>query len=184
MFSFHIRWLDALCPAIAFSETLWMLLPECRLCYLNKTGLYAFCVSFQESLFGVQTTGEVMKIQITYETRVLLDTLGGFYCVPRWQDHCLNQFSCILYYLTLLWVSLSHLPHFSPDQSLHKSDNLTKLRWVMDSDNPSLPRLSEFTHFFSDHLSSSNFNSRHRHGWQSELPPRKKVFCWSIFWFL
>ena len=54
-----------------------------RAIYLNKTGLYAFCVSFQESLFGVQTTGEVMKIQITYETRVLLDTLGGFYCVPR-----------------------------------------------------------------------------------------------------
>jgi len=33
----------------------------------------------------MQTTGEVMKIQITYETRVLLDTLGGFYCVPRGQ---------------------------------------------------------------------------------------------------
>ena len=31
----------------------------------------------------LQTTGEVMKIQITYEPRVLLDTLGGFYCVPR-----------------------------------------------------------------------------------------------------
>ena len=26
-----------------------------------------------------------MKIQITYETKVLLDTLGGFYCTPRGQ---------------------------------------------------------------------------------------------------
>ena len=42
------------------------------------------------SRVSFQTTGEVMKIQITYETRVLLDTLGGFYCVPRWRDHCLN----------------------------------------------------------------------------------------------
>ena len=133
VFSFHFRWLDALCPAIAFSETLWMLLPECRLCYLNKTGLYAFCVSFQESLFGVQTTGEVMKIQITYETRVLLDTLGGFYCVPRWQSHCFYQFSCNFYPTHLLWVSLSHLPHFSNAQSLHNSDYLNFLR------------LSEFT---------------------------------------
>ena len=33
----------------------------------------------------LQTTGEVMKIQITYETKVLLDTLGGFYCTPRGQ---------------------------------------------------------------------------------------------------
>ena len=129
--SFYFRWLDALCPAIAFSETLWMSLPECRLCYLNKTGLCAFSVSFQESLFGVQTTGEVMKIQITYETRVLLDTLGGFYCVPRWQNH----------YLKPIFLHL-----------LSNSDYLNL---------PRLSELTQSIWFFSDYLSSFNLNSRH-----------------------
>ena len=33
----------------------------------------------------MQSTGEVMRIQMTYETKVLLDTLGGFTCSPRGQ---------------------------------------------------------------------------------------------------
>ena len=54
----------------------------------------------------LQTTGEVMKIQITYETRVLLDTLGGFYCVPRsLSDMCSNLSRCRMW-LPWWWVCI------------------------------------------------------------------------------
>ena len=40
---------------------------------------------FHPPLFRMQTTGEPMKIQITYETKMLLDNLGGYNCEVRGQ---------------------------------------------------------------------------------------------------
>ena len=40
---------------------------------------------FHPPLFRMQTTGEPMKIQITYETKMLLDNLGGYTSEVRGQ---------------------------------------------------------------------------------------------------
>ena len=32
-----------------------------------------------------QSTGEAMRIQVTFETKMLLDTVGGFVCTERGQ---------------------------------------------------------------------------------------------------
>ena len=40
---------------------------------------------YKSEQINIQSTGEPMKIQITCETKMLLDTLGGFVTEPRGQ---------------------------------------------------------------------------------------------------
>ena len=48
----------------------------------------------------MQSTGEPMKIQMTYETKMLLDTLGGFTSEPRGQVEIKGKGTLDTYWLT------------------------------------------------------------------------------------
>ena len=72
----HYRLLEARCPVTACLVTLSMWLLGCR----SEEEKH-----FLLLIFPTKSTGEPMKIQISSETKMLLDNVGGFICEPRGQ---------------------------------------------------------------------------------------------------